>query len=202
MDQQLEGVKQGGKAVSMVGWAYVIFGVLAILFPLLAGGAAVLAIGIIMLLGGIAGLMDAWKHRTADGFLPVIVTALTALAGLMFIFKPGQGLVVVTIVILLWLGATGMMRLIAAFQLRPREGWGWLAFDGAVSFILGLWLWMSMPDVAAWLLGLLIGIKLLFFGIVMIVTGKAVRDIASGVAEQMEAAQEVDADVVDTKDAE
>lgn len=198
MNTPLEGAKAGGKTVSVMGWIYLVLGVLAIVFPFAAGAGVTIAIGIALLIGGLGGTMDAWSHRKHDGWVPVLVGVLTVVAGLMFLFRPWFGMKVLTLMLIIYFGATGLLRIIAAFQLKPRDGWGWVLFDGAVSFILGLMLWMHFPSPAAWLLGLLFGIKLITFGLVMIMTGKAVREIAGEVQERMDAAREVEADVIDT----
>ncbi|MDF1701699.1 MAG: DUF308 domain-containing protein [Planctomycetota bacterium] len=191
MDQQLEGTKAGGRAVSMVGWVYVVLGALAIIFPFAAGTFVTVALGIALLAGGLLGAMTAWRLRKVDGMAPFFLALLMALAGLMFLMRPWFGMRVLTMILIIYFGATGMLRLITAFQLRPREGWGWMALDGAVSFVLGLMLWMAFPQPALWLLGLLFGIKLLFFGLVMIMTGKAVKDVAGAMQEAMVAEAEV-----------
>ena len=162
MSQQLDGAQAGGQAVSMVGWFHVILGALAIIFPFAAGAFVTVALGIALLLGGIGGAMAGWRLRKVEGMAPFFLALLMALAGLMFLMRPWFGMRVLTMILIIYFGATGMVRLMTAFQLRPREGWGWIALDGAVSFVLGLMLWMAFPQPALWLLGLLFGIKLLF----------------------------------------
>ena len=178
MNTELDAAKEGGRSVSMVGWIYVVLGILAIVFPFAAGAGVTIAIGIALLIGGLGGTMDSWHHRKRDGWAPVIVSVLTVLAGLMFLFRPWFGMKVLTLMLIIYFGATGMMRIIGGFQLKPRDGWGWVVCDGVISFVLGAFLWAAFPAPALWLLGLLFGIKLIAFGMVMIVTGKAVREIA------------------------
>ena len=56
---------------------------------------------------------------------------------------------------------------------------GWFIFAGAVSILLGVLLWAQFPLSGAWALGILLGIKLLFIGLIMIMGGSAARSMAS-----------------------
>ena len=198
MTTNLEAAKEGGKSVSIIGWVYVILGLLAIVFPFAAGAGVTIAIGLALLISGLGGTMHAWTWRRVDGWAPIILGVLTVIAGLLFLFRPWFGMKVLTLMLIIWFGAMGFMRILAAFQLKPRDGWGWVLFDGIVSFILGAWLWSAFPEPALWLLGLLFGIKLMFFGIVMIVTGKAVKELAG---DMQDAAQRAAADGSGSDDA-
>ena len=51
-----------------------------------------------------------------------------------------------------------------ALRLRRAQGWGWLLFGGIATVILALLIWMQWPASALWVLGLLVGINLLFTG--------------------------------------
>jgi uncharacterized membrane protein HdeD (DUF308 family) len=183
MNQAADDLKSGGKAVSIAGWVCAILGVLAIVFPFAAGKGVALAVGIALLLAGISRTSEGWKHRQRDGMTQLVLGLLTAVAGLMFILEPWFGLKVLTMVLIVYFLLSGVLTLMGAFKLRPAEGWGWFAFDGAVSLILGMLLWSQFPVSALWLIGLLVGIRLLFMGLVMIVTGKAVREVAGLVEE-------------------
>ena len=178
MANGVESVKQGGKAVSTMGWIYVVLGLLAIVFPFAAGAGVTIAIGLALLIAGLGGTMAAWQQRKHEGWVPLLVGVLTILAGLMFLFRPWFGMRILTLMLIIYFGATGLLRILAAFQIKPREGWGWVLIDGLVSFVLGALLWSQFPAPAVWLLGLLFGIKLLTFGLVMIMTGKAVQELA------------------------
>jgi hypothetical protein len=57
---------------------------------------------------------------------------------------------------------------------------GLFIFAGAVSILLGVLLWAQFPLSGAWALGILLGIKLLFIGLIMIMGGSAARSMAAG----------------------
>ena len=45
-----------------------------------------------------------------------------------------------------------------------RRGWGWLLASGIVSVVLGWMIWAQWPASGLWVIGLLVGIQLLFTG--------------------------------------
>ena len=51
-----------------------------------------------------------------------------------------------------------------AFYVRPFSGWGWILFNGVVSVLLGAMIWNQFSLSGAWVIGILLEIKLLFSG--------------------------------------
>lgn len=58
---------------------------------------------------------------------------------------------------------------------RLRDNWGWLLVSGLLSLIAGVLIWIGWPSSAAWALGLLVGIELIFGGWSMILLALAAR---------------------------
>jgi uncharacterized membrane protein HdeD (DUF308 family) len=58
---------------------------------------------------------------------------------------------------------------------RPAHGWGWLLFGGIVTVILGILIWTQWPESSLRVIGLLVGINLLFTGWALTMMGIAVR---------------------------
>ena len=56
------------------------------------------------------------------------------------------------------------------------EGWGWLLFGGVLSLIVGV-LALFWPDATILVLGLLLGIRMLFFGIAEIMFGLSLHHV-------------------------
>ena len=42
--------------------------------------------------------------------------------------------------------------------------WGWVVYDGILSLVLGFVIWMAWPESALWVIGMLVGLNLLFKG--------------------------------------
>jgi uncharacterized membrane protein HdeD (DUF308 family) len=79
--------------------------------------------------------------------------------------NPIAGVVTLTVFLAAVLAVDGMFRSILAFQIRPRPGWFWLLLGGIVSIVLGVMIWQQLPSSALSILGLLLGINLVFSGI-------------------------------------
>ncbi len=65
-----------------------------------------------------------------------------------------------------------------SFQIRPADGWGWALFSGILSIVLGAMFWAQAPLSGALAIGILIGIRLLFSGLTLLMFGLAVRGAA------------------------
>ena len=70
---------------------------------------------------------------------------------------------------------SGAARIMGALALRV-EGWGWLFVGGVLSAIVGF-LAIAWPDVTVLALGLLLGIRMLFFGVAEIAFALALHDV-------------------------
>jgi uncharacterized membrane protein HdeD (DUF308 family) len=57
-----------------------------------------------------------------------------------------------------------------------------MLFGGIVSVLLGIMLWRQFPLSGAWALGLFLGIKMLFSGMMMVTVGSAVRRMGKAAA--------------------
>jgi len=152
-----------------LGLLLIAMGALAIAMPFVASLAVEAWIGVVFL---VAGLGQAAHALSAKGWKASLghlaVGLIYALGGLLVIFKPLAGLVAFTLLICAMLVASGIARLIAAFQLRPAAGWGWLALAGVGALIAGFLVFASFPGSALWLLGLLAGLSFLSEGFALV----------------------------------
>ena len=67
------------------------------------------------------------------------------------------------------------MQLILGFSLRPHAAWGWIVAAGALAIVVGVMILASWPSSAAWVLGTLAGISLIFSGWSYIMIALAAR---------------------------
>jgi hypothetical protein len=64
--------------------------------------------------------------------------------------------------------ASGVLKLLVGWRLRPMVGWGWFVLLGVLSLVVGLLIRNQLPSSAAWSLGLLVGIDFLSTGLVFL----------------------------------
>jgi len=68
---------------------------------------------------------------------------------------------------IIFLMIQGIAKVVFALTIRPFPSWGWVLASGILSIVLSLVLLGSLPEMAAWLIGLLIGIELIGEGAAM-----------------------------------
>jgi uncharacterized membrane protein HdeD (DUF308 family) len=144
----------------------IVAGVAAIFLPLLAGIAASIAVGWLLLFAGIFHLVFGWHTRSAGAVIWKVLVALAYLFAAFYILvHPGRGLLTLTLVLAFYLFFEGIFEAVIYSQLRRFPGSGWFLFDAIVTIILGVMILMSWPVSSVWAVGTLIGISILFSGI-------------------------------------
>jgi uncharacterized membrane protein HdeD (DUF308 family) len=86
------------------------------------------------------------------------------LVGVLLIRHRGEGLLVLTLLLLVYFMIEGISKVIFSLTIRPFPNWGWVFASGAVGILVALYLWASFPITALWLLGVLLGIQLICEG--------------------------------------
>jgi uncharacterized membrane protein HdeD (DUF308 family) len=75
----------------------------------------------------------------------------------------------------------GLFRIIAGIGARGQvPNAGWTIVNGVLAVLIAVMVIANLPSSAAWAIGLLVGIQLLFDGIMMITAGMAAKKIAEG----------------------
>jgi len=155
-----------------LGLVLIVVGAAATAFPLLSTLAVAVWIAIAFAIAGAAQTVHAFAARSWSGFLLDLLIGLLYLAtGVVLWFNPLGGAVTLTAILAVVLVIDGVFRSIMAFQVRPRTGWVWLLFGGIVSIILGLMIWRQLPSSALWILGLFLGLNLIFSGLTFLRLG-------------------------------
>lgn len=148
----------------------IVFGIIAIVFPFFASVASTLVFGWIFIFADIAQIVYALQSKGAGQVVwKLILGFLYFFAGIYVVAKPLEGVLAFTLVLGITIFVQGMIQVSIAFQLRRiAPNWGWMLASGIVGIIFGIFIWSSLPFSAAWLIGTLIGVNLLFDGIWML----------------------------------
>jgi uncharacterized membrane protein HdeD (DUF308 family) len=182
-----EAVKTGSRGATTMGICVLILGILATAMPFVTGLAITISIGLILLGVGIAQIIFAFQsHSFGKGLLRFGFGVLAALCGMSLVSQPDAGLATITLFLAAWFVADGLVALFMAFSWRPQPGWGWMLFNGLLGVVLGIMIYNQFPASATWLVGLLVGIRLLFAGWTMIALGSVMRAGARQADEAME----------------
>jgi uncharacterized membrane protein HdeD (DUF308 family) len=149
----------------------VVLGVLAIVVPVVATLAVAILLGWLFLISGIVGLVTTFMARQAPGFWWSLLSGVLAIvAGLVLLGWPVSGAVSLTLLLIVFFTIEGVLTIMYALEhKRELSGrWGWMLASGIVDLVLAALILAGLPGTAAWALGLLAGINMLFGGSAMI----------------------------------
>jgi uncharacterized membrane protein HdeD (DUF308 family) len=159
-----------------LGILMIVLGVFAIAMPKPATLAVQLALGWILVVGGIAEGIHAFMAQGWRGFLLELLSAILYLVvGGLLLVNPVGGALALTIVLAVFLVVEGIFKIMMALRVRDHRGWGWLLASGVLSVILGLMIWAEWPASGLWVIGLLVGIQLVFTGWALVMLSLAAR---------------------------
>jgi len=154
----------------------VVFGLVAMLFPLSTATALALLWGIWALADGVATLVQAFRAPRSPVRPVLVVMGLVALvAGAVAVSDPGLTAVTLTWVVGLWLIARGVLEAVVAVLQPGNESRAGLLLSGAVDVLLGL-LFVLNPGRSAVGLAVVLGLVALVWGVVLVAVGLVVRN--------------------------
>ncbi len=153
------------------GIVLVILGAAAIVLPPFATLAVTIVIGWLFLVSGVVGLFTTFMMRGAPGFWWSLLSALLGIAaGIWLLAAPVTGALSLTVILVAFFIIEGIASIMFALDhKRELSGqWGWMLASGAVDLVLAAVIFAGLPGTAAWALGLLVGINMLFGGSALI----------------------------------
>jgi uncharacterized membrane protein HdeD (DUF308 family) len=163
----------------------VVLGVLAVVVPPLATIGVTILIGWLFLISGIAGLITTFGARHAPGFWWSLLSAILGIAaGIVLLGWPVSGAISLTLLLIAFFTIEGILSIMYALE-HKREltgQWGWMLVSGIIDLFLAVMIFAGLPGTAAWALGLLVGINMLFGGASMIAMALHARSSAAPTA--------------------
>ena len=158
----------------IAGVLLMILGVAGIFLPGVLSLAIEIFLGWLMIAGGVmwAYFTYQWHGASFNSWLkPLILVA----GGILLLVYPVSGIAAITLLISFYLiiGAFGNFAL--AFERRPLTGWIWMLFNGVLSLLLAVLILMGWPTTSPIYLGIIVGISLLFDGLLLFMLGVAMK---------------------------
>jgi uncharacterized membrane protein HdeD (DUF308 family) len=183
----LDEAKKNSGFLIFLGILTVVFGVMAVASPLITGVAVSMFVGFLLLGSGIARIVHSLKSKQwGTGFWGTAIGLLGVAAGLLMIFRPLVGLMTMTLLLAFYFLIDGICEIIAAFKIKPDQGWGWVLFNGIIAVMLGIMIWRQWPVSGAWAIGVLVGIHILLTGWSMVILGTGARRVAGAIEDAVE----------------
>ena len=164
------------------GIVLLVLGLLAIIIPPLATLWVTIVLGCLFLVSGVMGLITTFWARHAPGFWWSLLSAVLAIAaGIVLLAWPVSGAVSLTLLLIVFFTIEGVVTIMYALEHKKDLSgrWGWMLTSGIIDLILAAIILAGLPGTAAWALGLLVGINMLFGGTALIAMAMHARSDAS-----------------------
>lgn len=159
-------------------------GAFLIAYPLATATITTVLLAWVLIFVGIAQFVFALYSETVGKFfLKVLLALLYGAVGVALAFFPLGGVAVLTGLLGVLLLVYAGLATIAAFQMRPADGWGWFLFEAVASFLLGILVLAHWPSSSMWAIGTLVGVAVLASGISRIVLASKIRKTTSTVEQ-------------------
>ncbi|WP_406733861.1 HdeD family acid-resistance protein [Vibrio scophthalmi] len=166
------------KWFAIVGVLVSLAGIAAISLPVAAGITITTIVGGIFLFSGLVQAyhtfsIQGWKDKTWY----VLSALLYIIGGLFILFQPLAGLVTMTMLMVVVMMFNGATRMIFGFRNRSLPGSSWIILSGLISLLIGGYFFsmLSDPAFSLSLLGIFVGISLIFEGVSFIFLGLQMR---------------------------
>ncbi|HUI76457.1 MAG TPA: DUF308 domain-containing protein [Bryobacteraceae bacterium] len=157
------------------GCLMLLLGIFAVAYAVLFTIVSVFWIGAVLIVAGVLEAIYAIRHRGRGHLVWYILEALLAIVvGLLLLRSPVLGALALTLLMAAYFILAGVFKITAALVLRL-PFWGWTLLNGVLSLALGVIVWGGWPVTAFWVLGLFIGINLIFSGFSRILLAFALR---------------------------
>src|SRR6476619_76463 len=158
------------------GIVLVVLGLLAIIIPPIATIAVTLFLGWLFLIS-----TTVWARHAPGFWWSLLSAALAIAAGIVLLAWPVSGAVSLTLLLIVFFTIEGVVTIMYALEHKKELSgrWGWMLTSGIIDLVLAAIILAGLPGTAAWALGLLVGINMLFGGTALIAMAMHARSDAS-----------------------
>jgi len=166
------------------GVVLIVLGFAALILPVLASIGIALLLGWSLFLGGILGMVTTFFGRHAPGFTWSLLSSLAAIvAGGMLFLWPAIGTLSLTLILTVFLVADGVVTIMIALAHRRalHRRWYWLLVNGVLDLVFAAIIFVALPASAFVVVGIIVGIDLVFGGTSLVVLTLAAHRTAQAV---------------------
>jgi uncharacterized membrane protein HdeD (DUF308 family) len=157
----------------------IVFGVLAVGSPLLAAIAVNLLIAWLIILAGLIHLILAfYAHRGGRLIWKMLVGLAYIFFGSYLLTHPLLGVASLTLVLALLFLIEGVLDITLFLKMRSVRGSSWVLVDGIITLLLGLMIYLRWPSSSVWAIGILVGVSMIISGLTRVMLSLAVRKVA------------------------
>jgi uncharacterized membrane protein HdeD (DUF308 family) len=165
----------------MLGVFYVLTGLIALSSVALATATTVFVVGVMMLIAGVAQVINAFQLQSGGKALHWgMLGMLYIVAGIMTFENPLLAAMLLTFLVGAMLVASGALRLILAFDIKEEIPWAGVACSGVITMLVGGVFLIHWPVSSVYVLGILLGLDLVFTGSGWILVGLGLKSRIEG----------------------
>jgi uncharacterized membrane protein HdeD (DUF308 family) len=172
-------------------WWLLLFGVLLVLcgtaalvvppLTITTSFVAVVVLGVTLMVAGLATIINSfWVGKWSGMLLQMLIGILYLVVGFTITDTPGRSVVAITALLAAFFIVAGLFRIVAALIVRFPY-WGWALLNGFITLMLGLVIYRHFSQAplqtALWVIGILVGVEMLFHGWTWIMLSLAIRRI-------------------------
>jgi len=147
------------------GIVLVFLGIVAIVRSFITTMASMMFFGWLLMFASTIEFMYAFMvGKWAGFFLHLLLALLFGITGALMVFRPVVSAEAITLAMAAFFLVAGFYQFFASMWVSNLPGWGWGAANGMISAIMGMLLLAQWPVSGLWVVGLFIGIDLIFYG--------------------------------------
>lgn len=160
-----------------LGLFLIILGTIALGSSVLMTLASVVLFGCLLIAGGSLAIAHAFLRKRWGGFfLDLFIGILYDAGGFFLVAHPEEAAITLTLLIALFLLIGGLLRIFVALTV-PLHHRGWLLLNGIVTLLMGILIWRQWPLSGLWVIGLFVGIDMIFYGWSLVMLGLTAKSL-------------------------
>ncbi|OCG19758.1 MULTISPECIES: HdeD family acid-resistance protein [unclassified Gilliamella] len=176
-ENNFHALKEKSSWFILVGVILIVLGCLALGYQFIATVFSVYFIGSLILIAGLAQTLHSFSIKSfGQSALWAVMGILYIFIGLMSFLKPVAVSSALTLVMSLLLMMSGFTQIFSAMINRNLPRWGWVLISGMITLILGFMVIIGWPYDSLWILGMFLGIDLVFQGWAYVAIGFALKN--------------------------
>lgn len=146
------------------GIVLMVLGIVAVIRSTTATIVSMVFFGWLLVFSSVIQIVEAFMVGRWEGFfLPLLIAILFGIVGLLMVVRPVISAEALTFLMSVFFLLGGLYQLVAAVWTHL-PGWGWHAMNGVIAAVMGVLILARWPVSGLWVIGLFVGIDLIFYG--------------------------------------
>jgi uncharacterized membrane protein HdeD (DUF308 family) len=146
------------------GIVLMVLGIVAVIRSTTATIVSMVFFGWLLVFSSVIQIVEVFMVGRWEGFfLPLLIAILFGIVGLLMVVRPVMSAEALTFLMSVFFLLGGLYQLVAAVWTHV-PGWGWHAMNGVIAALMGVLILARWPFSGLWVIGLFVGIDLIFYG--------------------------------------